>query len=145
MKEKVTTAPKRKASSLPRLGFFQKKNSMSLCYTPPRKRASYNPFSRKLRSMRGTKPEKLKMTKNLESFKTVLRHLEVRSHMLRENPDSRGASYEEKIKMSIMYEAEEAGVIEAAMYILSRKEYDILRDFERKLDIVEIPHFSRNV
>ena len=84
------------------------------------------------------------MTKNLESFKTVLRHLEVRSHMLRENLDSRGASYEEKIKMSIMYEAEEAGVIEAAMYILSRKEYYILRDFERELDIVEIPHFSRN-
>ena len=84
------------------------------------------------------------MTKNLESFKTLLKDIEARSRMMRENLNFRDASYEEKIKMSLMYEFQEAGVIEAAMYILSRKEYGILCDFERELAIVEIPHFSRN-
>ena len=76
------------------------------------------------------------MTKNLESFKTTLRHVEAVSHVAREKLNLRGASNEEKVQISLMYLGKELGVIEAAAFILSRKEYNILCDFDSGLKLV---------
>ena len=76
------------------------------------------------------------MTKKLESFKMVLKQVETLSHVAREKLNLSGASDEQKIKISLMYLGKELGVIQAAAFILSRKEYDILCDFDSGLKLV---------
>ena len=76
------------------------------------------------------------MSKKLESFKEVLTRIESRSHMSRERLNCGGASDEEKIRISLMYDAKKDGVIEAAAFMLNAKEYDILYDFAGKLELV---------
>jgi len=76
------------------------------------------------------------MSKNLESFETLLRHIEAASHAAREKLNLRGASDEEKVETSLMYLGKELGVIQGAALILSTKEYNILCDFDSGLKLV---------
>ena len=76
------------------------------------------------------------MSKKLESFKTVLNQIEIRSHITRDRLNLRDADTEEKIRCSLMYDAKKDGVIEAAAFLLNEKEYDILYDFASELELV---------
>ena len=76
------------------------------------------------------------MSKKLESFKLVLSRIESRSRMSRERLNSIGALDEEKVRVSLMYDAKKDGVIEAAAFILNEKEYDTLYSFAGKSKLV---------
>ena len=73
------------------------------------------------------------MTKNLESLKMVLDSLSRRSALAYNSAMVNCDDVEEKIRTTLMYEAKRSGVLEAGIYILSKKEVDLLYEYNDTL------------